>query len=70
MSGYIDDLKAKYGLPIIEPMACAINMAITLVNMGLSHSKFCYESLARRRAASTSTSPELLDPEHAAREPA
>jgi allantoin racemase len=51
MSGYIDDLKAKYGLPIIEPMACAINMAITLVNMGLSHSKFCYESLPRRGAA-------------------
>ncbi len=51
MSGYIDDLKAKYGLPIIEPMACAINMAITLVNMGLSHSKFCYESLPPRDSA-------------------
>jgi allantoin racemase len=56
MSGYIDDLKAKYGLPIIEPMACAINMAITLVNMGLSHSKFCYESLPRR-----GTSPGSID---------
>jgi allantoin racemase len=51
MSGYIDDLKAKYGLPIIEPMACAINMAITLVHMGLSHSKFCYESLPKRGTA-------------------
>jgi allantoin racemase len=56
MSGYIDDLKAKYGLPIVEPMACAINMAITLVNMGLSHSKFCYESLPRR-----GTSPGSID---------
>ena len=51
MSGYIDDLKAKYGLPIIEPMACAINMAITLVTMGLSQSKFCYESLPPRGTA-------------------
>jgi allantoin racemase len=51
MSGYIDDLKAKYGLPIIEPMACAINMAITLVTMGLSHSKSCYESLPPRGTA-------------------
>lgn len=56
MSGYIDDLKAKCGLPIVEPMACAINMAITLVNMGLSHSKFCYESLPRR-----GTSPGSID---------
>jgi allantoin racemase len=54
MSGYIDDLKAKYGLPIVEPMACAINMAITLVNMGLSHSKFCFESLPRRGTSSGS----------------
>ena len=51
MSGYIDDLKARYGLPIIEPMACAINMAITLVTMGLSHSKSCYESLPPRGTA-------------------
>ena len=56
MSGYIDDLTAKYGLPIVEPTACAINMAITLVNMGLSHSKFCYESLPRR-----GTSPGSID---------
>jgi allantoin racemase len=56
MSGYIDDLKAKYRLPIVEPMACAINIAITLVNMGLSHSKFCYESLPRR-----GTSPGSID---------
>jgi allantoin racemase len=56
MSGYIDDLKAKYALPIVEPMACAINMAITLVNMGLSHSKFCYESPPRR-----GTSPGSID---------
>jgi allantoin racemase len=48
MSGYVDDLKESYGLPIIEPMACAINMAIALVNLGLSHSKYCYESLPFR----------------------
>lgn len=48
MSGYIDDLKSKYPLPIVEPMACAINMAVALVNLGLSHSKLCYESVPYR----------------------
>ena len=51
MSGYVDALSARYGLPIVEPMACAINMAIALVNLGLSHSKRCYESLPERGKA-------------------
>lgn len=51
MSGYVEELTARYDMPIIEPMACAINMAITLVNMGLSHSKRCYESLPPRGTA-------------------
>lgn len=52
MSGYIDVLRATHRLPIIEPMACAINMAITLVNLGLSHCKLCYESPAASRSRS------------------
>jgi allantoin racemase len=51
MSGYVGDLSARYAIPIVEPMACAINMAITLVNLGLSHSKRCYESLPVRGTA-------------------
>ncbi len=38
----------RYDVPIVEPMACAINMAIALVNLGLSHSKLCYEAPPRR----------------------
>lgn len=51
MSGYVDGLKARYKAPIVEPMACAINMAIGLVTLGLSHSKLCYETLPERRSA-------------------
>lgn len=51
MSGFIESLRAKHPLPIVEPMACAINMAITLVNLGLSHSKLCYESPPYRASA-------------------
>lgn len=48
MSGYVEGLRQRYGVPIIEPMACAINMAVNLVTLGLSHSKRCYESLPVR----------------------
>lgn len=48
MSGYVSGLVERYDVPIVEPMSCAINMAISLVNLGLSHSKLCYESLPRR----------------------
>lgn len=51
MSGYIDDLKSRVSVPVVEPMACAINMAIAMVTMGLSHSKLCYESLPKRGRA-------------------
>ncbi|MGQ7791347.1 aspartate/glutamate racemase family protein [Faunimonas sp. B44] len=51
MSGYVDALSERFDVPIVEPMACAINMAIALANMGLSHSKRCYESLPRRGTA-------------------
>ena len=51
MSGFMANLRSKYRLPLIEPMACAINMAITLVQLGLSHSKYCYESLPYRASA-------------------
>ena len=48
MSGYVDALNAKLDIPVLEPMACAINMAIAAVRMGVSHSKRCYESLPKR----------------------
>src|SRR5690606_26923367 len=51
MSGYVEGLRKRYNVPIVEPMACAINMAISLVNLGLSHSKVCYESLPERGVA-------------------
>ncbi|MGV6876389.1 aspartate/glutamate racemase family protein [Pseudochelatococcus sp. B33] len=51
MSDYVSGLASRYGLPIVEPMACAINMAISLVNLGLSHSKRCYETLPERGVA-------------------
>lgn len=51
MSGYVDGLTKRYDVPIVEPMACAINMAINLVTLGLSHSKRCYESLPVRGTA-------------------
>lgn len=56
MSGFIAELRGRYRLPIIEPMACAINMAITLVELGLSHSKHCYENLPSRASAPGSIS--------------
>lgn len=52
MSGYVDGLRERYDVPIVEPMACAISMAESIVNLGLSHSKRCYENLpARGKAA-------------------
>jgi allantoin racemase len=51
MSGYVDGLASRYNAPIIEPMACAINMAISMVRLGLSHSKRCYEALPGRGTA-------------------
>lgn len=51
MSGYVEGLTRRYDIPIVEPMACAINMAIGLVTLGLSHSKLCYEALPERRTA-------------------
>lgn len=54
MSGYVDGLRDKYDIPIVEPMACAINMAATLVQLGLSHSKRCYENLPVRGQAAGS----------------
>lgn len=51
MSGYVSDLASRVQAPIVEPMACAINMAISLVTLGLSHSKICYESLPPRGEA-------------------
>lgn len=54
MSGYVADLGARYDIPIVEPMACAINMAVAMVRLGLSHSKRCYETLPERGEAPNS----------------
>jgi allantoin racemase len=48
MSGYVNKLTKYPGLPIVEPMSCAINMAQAMVRMKLAHSKLCYESLPPR----------------------
>lgn len=54
MSGYVDGLRSRHAIPIVEPMAAAINLSVTLVNLGLSHSKLCYESLPVRGVAAGS----------------
>lgn len=51
MSGYVDALNARLEVPVLEPMACAINFAIATVRMGISHSKRCYEFLPQRGSA-------------------
>lgn len=51
MSGYVSGLAERNNLPIVEPMACAINMAVAMVTLGLSHSKICYEALPARGTA-------------------
>jgi allantoin racemase len=51
MSGYVDQLNARLDVPVLEPMACAINLAIAAVRMGVSHSKHCYEILPQRGTA-------------------
>lgn len=51
MSGYVEGLGQHYAIPIVEPMAAAINMAVGLVTLGLSHSKLSYESLPQRGEA-------------------
>jgi len=32
----------KYGVPVIEPLSAAINLAVSIVRLGLSHSKLSY----------------------------
>jgi len=54
MSGYVESLRQHYDVPIVEPMACAISMAQSMVNLGLSQSKRCYEDLPVRGTAAGS----------------
>jgi allantoin racemase len=54
MSGYVDTLNTRLNVPVLEPMACAINLAIATVRMGISHSKRCYETLPERGVAEAS----------------
>lgn len=51
MSSYASELQRQLAIPVVEPAACAIRMAIDLVRMGLSHSKRCYPSPPERPVA-------------------
>jgi Asp/Glu/hydantoin racemase len=42
MSAYAAALTATLGIPVLDPAACALKMAVDLVEMGVSHSKFSY----------------------------
>lgn len=42
MSEYAPALTGELGVPVIDPWACAVKLAIDLVEMGLSHSKVAY----------------------------
>jgi allantoin racemase len=42
MSGYASDLTQALGVPVVDPAACALKMAVDLVEMGLAHSKLSY----------------------------
>lgn len=42
MSAYASALTDALGIPVLDPAACALKMAVDLVEMGLSHSKRSY----------------------------
>ena len=42
MSEYAPVLTKALGVPVIDPWACAVKLAVDLVEMGLSHSKVAY----------------------------
>jgi allantoin racemase len=42
MSAYASELTKVLGIPVLDPAACALKMAVDLVEMGLSHSKRSY----------------------------
>jgi len=42
MSAYATALTKSLGIPVLDPAACALKMAVDLVEMGLSHSKRSY----------------------------
>jgi allantoin racemase len=44
MSGYASGLAKHLGIPVLDPAACALKMAVDLLEMGLSHSKRSYPS--------------------------
>jgi hypothetical protein len=44
-------VRGTAGRAVLEPMACAINLAIAAVRLGVSHSKRCYEILPQRETA-------------------
>lgn len=42
MSGYEDGLTKALGIPVLDPAACALKIAVDFVEMGVSHSKLSY----------------------------
>jgi allantoin racemase len=56
MSIFTKELQDRLGIPVVEPSACAIRMAIDMVRMGLSHSKVCYPTPPERPSAPGSIS--------------
>jgi allantoin racemase len=42
MSAYASALTEALGIPVLDPAACALKMAVDFVEMGLSHSKRSY----------------------------
>lgn len=42
MSGYAPALTEALGIPVLDPAACALKIAVDLVEMGVSHSKLSY----------------------------
>jgi allantoin racemase len=60
MSIFAKELHERLDIPVVEPSACAIRMAIDLIRMGLSHSKICYPTPPERSSAPGSIS--IWDP--------
>jgi allantoin racemase len=56
MSAFSAELQRRFDIPVVEPAACAIRMAVDLVRMGLSHSKGCYPTPPTRPEAPGSIS--------------
>jgi allantoin racemase len=48
MSTYAQELTRMLNVPVLDPAACALKMAVDLIEMGISHSKLSYPSPPQR----------------------